>query len=218
MKKLISLIICIALSFTALAQVYKKSYHSIEVSSGIPALTALFISGQTSIGGVVPELDYYSNGIIYRNELAQQLNIAFKWVGDDRWDFIAMLGAASCTAKQYQYRTFVQETYEDQPEDYIFGHWEGGPDFVKRKFGMANLYFTGISRVKYAFAKHMHLYTAFGLGIDLATATGGYPLMPYFSPIGISIGENHRIYGFTELTLGTGGTLILGGLGFRIFE
>ena len=216
MKRIITLSICIAVSFILSAQERKSSIYSIEVSSGIPPFSGLLIS---SIGhDYVPEWEKDSQGIIYRDSHCQHLNVAFKWVGDDRWDFVAMLGASTNTKKEYRYRTYVEEIYEDDQQSYPYGHWEGGPDFVKRKFGMGNLYFSGFSRVKYAYTRHAHLYTAFGLGIDLAFATAGYPLMPYISPIGISIGENRRIYGFTELTLGTGGTLILGGIGIRIFE
>ena len=220
MKKIaLSIIIAvIALNLSASENEIKSSRSfGIEISTGIPPLSGLFVARPYS-HDYFPENDYYSDGIVSRDTHAQQLNIAFKWDKSHRWDFVLMGGVSTYTYKNFKYQTFIRNMDEDIPDDVIIGHWEGGPDYVGRKFGFGNCYLSGIFRVKYAYMKNAHLYTAFGAGIDAATATGYIPIMPYLSPIGISIGENSRIYGFAELTLGTGGTIALGGIGIRLFK
>ena len=191
--------------------------YGIEISTGIPPISGLLASVPYS-HDYFPEYDYLSEGIVSRDDHAQQLNIAFKWDRSHRWDIVLMGGITTYSYKNFKYQKFIKETKYEIPEDVMIGHWEGGPDYIGREFGLGNCYLSCIFRVKYAYMKHAHLYTAFGAGIDAATATNYIPLMPYISPIGISIGENSRIYGFTELTLGTGGSLILGGIGIRLFK
>ncbi len=210
-KRLFLLIVLIFFNTSVFSQednTYKLS--SVEISSGIPPIFGLIASNGIMV--FPEELGKDSGGIVERNHHAQQLNIAFNWDRNRRWDFVAMAGITTGTYSIYQYRSWVSV----MENGYDNGYWEGGPDLKQKKFELCNGYLSGFARVKYAYMKHAHLYSAFGVGIDIAMLTNYLPIMPYISPIGISIGETSKVYGFFETTLGTGGTLILAGLGVRL--
>lgn len=191
----------------AISNEYPK--HSVEISTGIPNLITL--SAAPYGHDTFPEYEK-EYGWKFDHLYMYNLNIAYVVESSRRWDFVTILDFGFGHYVKYNYREWVD--IEDSDDMYPSGHWEGGPDRDGVKFQMGDINLTFGFRYKWAYTEHCKFYSALGVGISGAIA----PLvpLPYITPLGISVGQSKRIYGFAEATLGTTGTLIQGGIGIRI--
>lgn len=183
--------------------------HSIEISTGIPSIITLAAAPYGH--DTFPEFEK-EYGWRFDHKHMYNLNIAYVVESSRRWDFVTILDFGFGHYVKYNYREWVD--IEDSEDMYPRGHWEGGPDKAGLRFQMGDINLTVGFRYKWAYTEHCKFYSALGVGISAALA----PMtpLPYITPLGISVGQNKRIYGFAEATLGTTGTLFQGGLGVRL--
>ena len=208
-QRVIFLALCLFMSQCLWAQ-KKCSSYAIELSLSFhPNLVAL-LGNQPAHWGV-EGLAGTDDGWLGKRVHHQQVNAAFTWNRNKRWEFQVMCGINTVTYHKYNYTEYNPDS----------GKWSGElveEPGLKSCYGSVHL--TGVCRVKYAYMPHAHLYSAFGLGFDTGIMVGNstlfYPPLPYLTPIGIKIGEDSLVFGFVEATLGTGATGILAGLGFKI--
>ncbi|MCQ2147238.1 MAG: hypothetical protein MJZ16_06955 [Bacteroidales bacterium] len=210
---LTSLVIFVSMGVNIHAQnEYKGEFskHSIEISTGIPNLITLATApyGHDTFPDL--EKDY---GWKYEHLMRYNLNIAYVNEISRRWDFLAILDLGLGHYTRYNYREWIEDDETDSVS-WEGGHWEGGPDKAGVKFLMGDVNLTAAFRYKWAYTEHCKFYSALGVGVSAALSPV-VPL-PYITPIGISVGQNKRIYSFAEATLGTTGTFFQGGIGVRL--
>ena len=204
------------LSLSGFAQESRAIGHSIEISSGIPPVSAMMYAPYSH--DVHPESDPGGNGVVYDNLHHQQLNMSFIWNRNERWDMGVMLGLSTASYRQKQYAEWSES----------LNRWTGELNDLGGKMDFAGIYASVFWRLKYCHMEHAHLYSAFGIGIDpnvgisLSKSSSSkikdipFLPMPYLTPIGICIGEKSRVYGLAEITIGTGATAVLAGIGIRL--
>lgn len=178
----------------------KYSNFSIELSTGHPSILAML----GSKGGTTK--DWTWTGYKKLNPVTVQLNFSARYSLNRRWEFLLMGSFAP------HFYTIERLPYQD-PETKI---WSGEPYLDGIGSRLASGAVTAFTRVNYGFFEHCHFYSALGIGVDFTYKQPALVPFPYVTPVGIMVGETHRVYGTAEITVGTGGTFLLFGLGVRI--
>ena len=199
MKRVLFIVLAAAMAQGAFAQETqpgKFSHFSIELSTAHPSPMAHTINPENPDAATM--YGYYRD-----KETLGQVNLSLRYNLNRRWDFL-LVGT-------FNPEFYVKMSLPDQDPD--TGMWSGEPyrDGVKMKYYDASV--MAVARVNYGFFDKCHLYSALGIGVDL-----GYIVIPasYITPIGIFIGEKHRVYGTAELTYGNAGMGLLAGIGVRL--
>lgn len=180
------------------AETKKYSNFSIELSTGHPSILAMLATAEGTT-------KYWTRtGYRRLNPVTAQLNLSARYSLNKRWEFLLMGSFAP------HFYTRERLPYQD-PETKI---WSGEPFIDGIGSYLASGAVTAVTRVNYGFFEHCHFFSALGIGVDFVWDR---PIpFPYVTPVGIMVGEKRRVYGTAEISIGTGGSLLLIGLGIRI--
>lgn len=183
--------------------------HSIEVNVGYPSVVSILetdnLSKNFGSQGIYRYYEDRETGSDVRQ--LPNFSIAFRWGGlNRRTDFLLMASIGLNSHQASHYTSWNEDGHFQEG-----GYWSGlRQDRRRTNIGDASV--TALWRFNWACFPGCHLYSSVGIGVDLI-----YPCpIPYLSPIGISIGERHRLYGFLEMNLSGASTLALGGVGIRL--
>lgn len=199
MKRIFILTLILSLCLPCPAQHFDPEHrHAIEISSGLPPIHTFMLGSGNHYRMMT--------GISERHNLRIAINLGYTYTINEKWDFNFLVDIAQDYYTQTRYAV-KQEASEENPYP-LFD--TSKPEEVKNGVNLWPSY-TADFRWKWYRTDTARFYSAFGLSYLPFV----WPIFPYLTPIGISIGHRQSFYGFGELNLSTASTFLLIGAGYR---
>ena len=189
------------------APFYQEHPHSLSASTGVPFLLSIMYppgSGDNTL-----TWDGQRTGTSYKSWYPAGLNLMYNIQAGRHWEFSLAVSMSGWLFSAYQY----PESKETGPEGEPQYDWKAKPEKTTLHFDFRG--FIPSVHVRYYWLtrkESYQMYSAAGLGVMLY----GYPkrVYPTLTPVGIRFGKQHW-FGTAELGLGTTGTGVLLGAGYR---
>ena len=197
MKRLILFSIALLLGVVAKAQT--DSRHSLELSTGYPELLSNIYPPGNLDNPATAEAE--RNGQKFNGLCPLNLTFTYSYRLDSRWALGLRLNARGWLYNSKQ--------YPEKGSDY---DWKAEPVSSATKIDTRGLAASLFGRYYWSDNGYRQWYSSIGVGIN---ALERYRLEPDLIPIGLHWGRK-RCFGILELSLGTAGTGVLLGIGWRL--
>lgn len=184
---------------------FEDHQHSITLSTGIPPVMAMMHPPGDPDNG--PTMDGWNTGTGYNSHFSYTFTIAYNYQFTKRWEMALVATTCGYIYSQYQYPEKGVDDYGN-----ILYDW----DKSKGQYQGTHLDFRGIIpaamvRFYWLARERVQMYSAAGVGLMFASRPIVYPTL---TPVGIRFGRKHW-FGLAELTIGSTGTILLAGAGYR---
>lgn len=200
MKRILITLAAAALCLPAAAQHFDPEHrHAIEISSGLPPIHTFML-------GIGNE-HRMMTGLHEHHNLRIALNLGYTYTINEKWDFNFLVDIAQ---DYYTHTRYPMKQEATQEHPYPLFDTSAEPTEVKHGVNLWPSY-TADFRWKWYRTDTTRFYSAFGLSYLPFV----WPIFPYLTPIGISVGHRQGVYGFAELNLSTASTFLLVGAGYR---
>lgn len=202
MKRTFLLLICLVAPLISRAQagISQTYHHSWELSTGFPCLLSVMYPPGTGNSAIEAEKEGQKLATVF----FPNLSFSYQYRFSRRWEVGARINVHGFIYTRSQYPQNPSGSYD----------WKANPEKTVA-YESRGIVPSVFARFIWLPREKIQMYSSLGVGFYVNKGTSLSRVAPDFIPIGLHFGKDH-FYGIAELSIGSAGTGLLMGLGYRL--